>query len=182
MNKSFVILLGFLLVIGSTSSFAQFGVRGGLSASNFDGFSFNSRIGFHLGAFYEYQLQEDLTIESGLYFSQKGYKSNTEDIKENLNYIDIPLFVRYYIGDIFNVFAGPQGSLLVSRKYTLDGEISQTMEVLRRYEIAAVLGAGVDLPLDLNVQVSYDFGLVNLNYFDYTVRNRVFKLSVARRF
>ncbi|EKB49017.1 porin family protein [Cecembia lonarensis] len=182
MKKPFLLLLGILLVFSATSSYAQFGARGGLNVANFDGFSFNSRVGFHLGAFYEYKLQDELTIEPGLYFSQKGYKSSSGDIKENLNYIDIPILVRYHIGDMFNVFAGPQGSLLVSRKYTLNGNVSQTMEVLRGYDIAGVFGVGVDLPFDLNVQVSYDLGLISLNYFDVNVKNRVFKLSVARRF
>ncbi|WP_291783565.1 porin family protein [Cecembia sp.] len=182
MKKPFLLLFGVLLVFSATNSYAQFGARGGLNVANFDGFSFNSRLGFHLGAFYEYELQPEWSIEPGIYFSQKGYKSSSGDIRENLGYIDIPILARYRFADMFNVFAGPQGSLLVSRNYTLNGNVSQTMEVLRGYDIAGVLGAGVDLPYDINLQISYDLGLVSLNYFDVNVKNRVFKFSVARRF
>jgi hypothetical protein len=182
MNRYSFLLLGVLMIFFSTGANAQFGARGGLNVANFDGFSFNSRVGFHLGAFYEYELQPEWSIEPGIYFSQKGYRSSSGDIRENLGYIDIPILVRYNFAEMFNVFAGPQASLLVSRKYDNNGNISQTMEILRGYDLAGVLGAGVDLPYDINLQVSYDFGLVSLNYFDVNVKNRVFKFSVARRF
>lgn len=182
MNKQFSILLVFLMTLMSSGAMAQFGARAGLNMANFDGFSFNSRIGFHLGAYYEYEITPEFSVEPGVFYSQKGYKSSTGDIKENLNYIDIPVLVRYHITEMFNVFAGPQASLLISRRYDNNGNISQTMEILRGYDFAGVLGAAVELPYDLNAQLSYDLGLVSLNYFDVNVKNRVFKLSVGKRF
>jgi len=181
----------FVLLFGITFMFnhevkAQFGARVGANFTNFNGFDFDSRTGLHAGIYYGLPLMEKLVIEPAILYSQKGYKSADNSasgrIKENLNYIDIPVLVRYQVLDGLNLFAGPQGSLLFSRKYEQGGMISKTKEIVRGYDIAGVIGAGVNLPLGFNVQASYDFGLVDLNYFNFDVKNRVFKLSLGKDF
>lgn len=171
-----------LIVTASSELFAQFGVRAGANIANFQGFDFESRIGMHLGAYYDYEFNSEFSIEPGIFFSQKGFKSNSLEIKENVNYLDIPVLVRYHFEERFNVFAGPQGSVVLSRNYTEGNFNSQNSGVLRGYDLAAVIGAGVNLPYDLNFQLSYDLGLLSLNYFDQNVKNRVFKISVGKSF
>ncbi|PSK97933.1 porin family protein [Cecembia rubra] len=181
MRKLSLITLLLCLIV-SSEVFAQFGVRAGANISNFQGFDYESRIGMHLGAYYDLDLNSGFSIEPGLFFSQKGFKSNNLEIKENVNYIDIPVLVRYHFEDIFNVFAGPQGSLTLSRNYSEGNFSSKDKNILRGYDFAAVLGAGIKLPYDMNFQLSYDFGLLNLNYFDQNVKNRAFKISVGKSF
>lgn len=181
----FVLLFGIALLFSQEVS-AQFGARIGASFANFDGFDFDSRTGLHAGVYYGLTVMERLVIEPAIFYSQKGYKSSDASasgkISENLDYIDIPVLVRCQIMNVLNVFAGPQGSLLISRKYEQGGAISKTKEVVRGYDIAGVIGAGVNLPLGFNVQASYDIGLVNLNYFNFDVKNRVFKLALGKNF
>jgi hypothetical protein len=47
------------------------------------------------------------------------------------------------------------------------------------YEVGAVIGAGYQVASGVNLQVSYDFGLVPFNYYEFEVNNTVFKLSVG---
>ncbi|SDZ55824.1 MULTISPECIES: porin family protein [Rhodonellum] len=181
----FVLLFGMALLFNQEAN-AQFGARVGANFANFDGFDFDSRTGLHAGIYYGLPLMDKLVIEPAIFYSQKGYKSADNSasgrITENLDYIDIPVLVRYQILEGLNLFAGPQGSFLFSRKYEQGGMVSKTKEVVRGYDIAGVIGAGANLPLGFNVQASYDFGLVDLNYFNFNVKNRVFKLALGKNF
>lgn len=176
-------LLFLILSIGLFSSaHAQFGVRAGLNSSNFSDTNFSNKQGFHLGAYYRIHLGV-IDLEPGLQYSKKGYKGNEDisgiEVNERLNYIDIPVLVRFNLLETINIFAGPQASVLASRKYELGSISSSSTDVIRGYDIGGVVGVGIKLPLGLNVQASYDIGLTNLNYFNTDVKNRVFKVSLG---
>ncbi|MEN2283539.1 porin family protein [Algoriphagus sp. SE2] len=174
---SLILFIGFI-----STAHAQFGARAGLNSSNFSDTNFSNKQGFHLGAYYRIQLGV-IDIEPGLQYSKKGYKG-TEDISgievnERLNYIDVPVLVRFNLLEAVNIFGGPQASVLASRKYELGSTTSSSTDVIRGYDIGAVLGVGINLPLGFNVQASYDLGLTSLNYLNTDVKNRVFKVSLG---
>jgi hypothetical protein len=178
--KKFLFLI---LSIGLISSAqAQFGARAGLNSSNLSDTNFSYRQGFHLGAYYRIPMGI-IDIEPGLQYSKKGYEGTEDvsgdDVKEGLNYIDVPVIFRFNLLETVNIFAGPQASVLASRKYELGNTTSSSTDVIRGYDFAGVIGVGIKLPLGFNVQASYDIGLTNLNYFDTDVKNRVFKVSVG---
>lgn len=172
-----ILTLGF---IGAAQ--AQFGLRAGLNSSNFSDTNYDAKIGFHAGGYYKFDLGI-LAVEPGIQYSQRGYEGTASgsggEVSEKLNYIDVPVLVRFDFLPIVNVFAGPQGSILASRKYTLDGDTNTGTETIRGYDVGGVVGVGVNLPLGFNVQASYDFGLTSLNYFDTDVKNRLLKLSIG---
>ncbi len=178
--KKFLFLI---LSIGLFSSAqAQFGLRAGLSSTNFSDTNFEEKAGFHAGVYYRKDLGF-LSLEPGVQYSQKGYKSSlvgsNAEVKERLDYIDVPILLRANFFPFLNVFAGPQASILASRKYEIGSSIDTSTEPVRGYDIGGVVGVGANLPLNLNVQLSYDFGLTSLNYFNSDVKNRVLKLSLG---
>ena len=179
--KKFLLLIFSIGLISSAQ--AQFGIRAGINSANFSDTNFDSRLGIHVGGYYKLKAGL-IAIEPGIQFSQKGYKGTDlqsgDDVNERLNYIDIPVLLRVNIIPAVNVFAGPQGSLLISRNYELGNSSSTSTEVVKGYDVGAVLGVGVVLPLGFNVQASYDLGLSSLNYFDTDVKNRVFKFSLGK--
>ncbi|WP_373400048.1 porin family protein [Algoriphagus halophilus] len=172
-----ILTLGF---IGAAQ--AQFGLRAGLSSANFSNTNYDAKLGFHAGGYYKFDLGI-FAVEPGIQYSQRGYEgvesSSGDEINEKLNYIDVPVLVRFDFLPIVNVFAGPQASILASRKYSLGGNTSTSTDVIRGYDVGGVVGVGVNLPLGFNVQASYDFGLTSLNYFDTNVKNRLLKLSLG---
>lgn len=180
-------LLIFVFALGLISSAqAQFGVRAGFSSANFTDFNSDAVSGFHAGAYFRKELGF-IAVEPGLQYAQKGYKSvltaSAGERNETLSYIDIPVLVRVNFLPFLNVFAGPQGSVLVSRKLELaDGSTETNTEPIRGYDIAGVVGVGAKLPLGLNAQLSYDFGLQSVNYYDQNVKNNVFKVSLGYDF
>ena len=184
MKKGFL-LLAFLIF--ATAVQAQIGIRAGIGSSNFSNGesqrAFTSTTGVHLGAYYGIKATDKLTVEPGLFYSGKGYKTvplgATQEIKESLGYLDIPVLARYAINSSFNVFAGPQAGFLLSRTRTTGSVKDTNAESLGGYEIGAVIGAGYQVASGVNLQVSYDFGLVPFNYYEFEVNNTVFKLSVG---
>ena len=177
--KKFLLLVFALGFFGTAQ--AQFGVRAGFSSPNLVKTNFDANPGFHAGVYFRKELGF-IAIEPGLQYAQKGYTTDigpAGEITERLNYVDLPLLVRWNFLPILNVFAGPQGSILVSRKYETAGNTDTSTEPVKGYDIAGVVGVGVKLPLNLNAQVSYDFGLQNLNYYNQDVKNNVLKISVG---
>lgn len=178
------ILLGIFMLCVAGAAQAQFGIRAGYSSSNFSDTNFSARSGFHAGAYYGFGAGF-IKIEPGLQYAQKGYigeDNQGTEIDEQLNYIDLPVLVRLNLLPMVNVFAGPQFSFLASRNYQLGNSTSTSTEVIAGYDLGGVVGAQVNLPLNLNIQASYDLGLRSLNYFDTDVKNRVFKLSLGYSF
>jgi hypothetical protein len=184
MKKGFL-LLAFLIFAAAAQ--AQIGIRAGIGSSNFSNGesqrAFTSTTRVHLGAYYGIKATDKLTVEPGLFYSGKGYETvplgATQEIKESLGYLDIPVLARYAINSSFNVFAGPQAGFLLSRTRTSGSVEDTNTESLGGYEIGAVLGAGYQLASGVNLQLSYDFGLAPFNYYEFEVNNTVFKLSVG---
>ncbi len=179
------ILTAIFLVGFVATAQAQFGVRAGFNSANFSDTNFDSKSGFHLGAYYTIGA-DFLSVEPGIQYSQKGYQGTEigtgDPIDEQLSYVDIPVLVRLKLIPAINIFAGPQVSFLASRNYQLGDTSSSSTEVIRGYDMAGVVGAQVRLPLGFNVQASYDIGLTSLNYFDTDVKNQVFKVSLGYSF
>ena len=178
------ILVGIFMLCVAGAAQAQFGIRAGYSSSNFSDTNFSARSGFHAGVYYGFG-PGFIKIEPGIQYSQKGYNGIDDTwgiIDEQLGYIDLPVLIRLNLLPMVNVFGGPQFSFLATRNYQLGLTTSTSTEVLTGYDLGGVVGAQVNLPLNLNVQASYDIGLKSLNYYDTDVKNRVFKVSLGYSF
>ncbi len=182
--KKNLLLLAFLIFASAAQ--AQIGVRAGIGSSNFSNGdvqrAFTSLIRPHFGAYYGMKVSEKLTVEPGLFYSGKGMSTvnvKNKEFEESLSYLDIPVLVRYAVNEDFNVFMGPQAGFLLARTYTEESvKITDTAPV-GGYEIGGVMGVGYQLTAELNLQASYDFGIVPFKYFEADHHNTVFKLSIG---
>lgn len=184
MKKGFLGLLFFgLLSIAQ----AQIGIRAGFSSTNFSNGdsqrAYTSLSRLHLGGYYRLKATEKLAVEPGLAFAGKGYTAvplgSTEEVTEKLTYVEVPVLARYSINSQFNAFVGPQASFLLARTYSKGSTTDTNLDPVGGYEIGAVMGVGYSFPTGVNLQLSYDFGLVPFNYYEFEVNNTVFKLSVG---
>lgn len=172
------------LIFAATAQ-AQIGIRAGVGSTNFSTKdvqrAFNSIIRPHLGAYYGIKATDKLTVEPGIFYAGKGFKDvplgTTQELQEIFSYLDIPVLARYAINSNINVFAGPQAGFLLARTYTKGTEKITDTAPVGGYEIGGVLGVGYQLTAELNVQASYDFGIVPFKYFQADVNNTVLKLS-----
>ncbi len=106
------------------------------------------RIGMHLGFGYDYFIADNIAINSGLIYSMKGFRikqdisgtttsgsypfyytnsiDSESDIKINLNYIDIPIGVKYVTDEGFELSVGVVISMLASDKVDYDVDDSNS--------------------------------------------------------
>lgn len=139
--------------------------------------------GFHLGTYMKISFAGILVVEPGVQFSQRKFSTPPANPgnRVRLDYLDVPLIARVSILPFVHVFGGPQASVLIGKKYRGAGSFDHTKD-LPNQELGAVAGIGINLPLGINVQGSYDFGLSDLEYDGHLTKNRIFKISLGKDF
>jgi hypothetical protein len=121
-----------------------FGIKGGINfadiANDDDLGDINARTGFHAGLFFESPLSERLSFRPEVLYSTKGsaLEYDTDflgiNIAEgestfNLNYIDVPLYLVYYLTDNFNIHVGPYVGFLLNASVETDTEILDFIDI-----------------------------------------------------
>lgn len=150
--KKLSLFLAAVMLLGSVSAQdlqkSIYGVRAGVNFSNvslkipdfleIDG---KNRTGFNVGFSYEHLLMKEnpLYLETGLYYSQKGYKHSevdydeTYNYKTTLSYLELPLMVNYKfnVGKGFTLY--PSAGLYVA--VGLGGKEKEIYEEISEDEI-----------------------------------------------
>jgi opacity protein-like surface antigen len=114
MKKTILLLTFVLASFYGFSQDALYGVRAGYNISNLDfdpevptGVENAHRNGFFIGFFGEYSLSKSFSFAPEVQFSAEGAK----DQELRINYIQVPLFFKYKIGQSLSIGVGPQASL-----------------------------------------------------------------------
>ena len=184
----------FLLFVSATSmAFAQefaIGIKGGPNFANIDADksladNYDSRTGFHLGAFVQYR-GERVGIQPEILFSQQGSTlkySGSPDVKSNFSYVNIPVVVKLYTIAGINLQVGPQIGFLT----TADVNDQDVKDELKKTDFSLVMGVGWDLPFGLTIDGRYNLGLSDINdsvgqgsgASVGTIKNQVWQISVG---
>lgn len=217
-------LLLLSLVITSTVCFAQvkpsFGVRAGITYAGMRGDAVNNlsnlldfsagmiktnkTAGFFGGGYVNIPMDEMISVEPGLFYTQKGYELvgalNVKGLeflglnakaKLTSTYLDIPILLKANI-DGFQLFAGPQISYLSSAQLNtsagvlginlLNSKIDATSQ-FNRWDMAVTAGIGYKLNNGVNITAGYDYGLskvdANQNLKSY---NHAVKVGIGMSF
>jgi opacity protein-like surface antigen len=227
MKKQFLFVLAILI---STISFAQkytqvktdpakptFGVRAGVLSSGIRGeassnlsdlLSFtngmvtkSNHTGFFAGAYASIPVSDGISLEPGLFYSQKGYDLNGEltikglgflganaKAKLQSDYIDIPVLLKANISGL-QLFAGPQFSYLSKANLhstagllginLLNNDMDVTGQ-FNRWDVGVTGGIGYKLTNGININASYDYGLSKLDKNQNTnAYNTAFKIGLG---
>jgi hypothetical protein len=150
----------------------------GVNYSNLTNADLGLRLGFNIGMGIEGMVTDAFAIESGLYYSVQGskgdvpYFSNTNidensDVIMKYNYLNIPVYAKYYLYEGFHVFAGPQLSIntLAEIKVSVPGQ-SETTDVdgaTRTFDVGMSGGIGYQLSTGLVISANYTYGLIGVN-------------------
>ena len=156
MKKSFLTVL---FALFCTMGFAQlsFNVKAGLNLSSYIGENSDHskfKPGARIGVGMEYQFSGLVSLQPSLFFSQKGAKYSSADVKINQLYLELPINVqfRFNIADNTNlvIATGPYLACGVGGKAKFDGKASV---------------GGININGDEKVDTFSDDGL-NYNRFD----------------
>jgi hypothetical protein len=162
--------LTILFMIISTLVSAQgldFGLKLGFNFANVSGIDdFEQRTGLSAGIFAGARLGDKLGLQVDALYSQQGaevgatYSDIVQDF--NLDYISIPVVVKYYLTDNLNIHAGPQIGILLNDETSVVGQVFENIEA-DTVDWLGTLGIGLDLPLGLRAEARYSFGLTRVN-------------------
>ena len=221
MKKQIVL---FASIIISTLAIAQstpsFGIRAGVSSSSMKGdavsnlqnlldftggaVATSARAGFFAGANASIPLSDLVSVEPGLYYSQKGYEMKGElnlkgveflgaNAKAQLvsQYVDLPVLLKLNLNG-FQIFAGPQVSYLTKADlkttagvlgFNLLNKTIDATDQFNRWDAAVTGGIGYRFANGVSLSASYDHGLskvdANQNLDSY---NRSFKVGLGFNF
>jgi hypothetical protein len=209
-----------ITAIGFAQSKPSFGIRAGVTSSAIQGDAVNNlqdlldytnggittsgHTGFFAGANASIPVSDLVSIEPGLYYSQKGYDMKGElnlkgveflginaKAKLTSHYVDLPLLLKLNFNG-FQVFAGPQISYLTKADLrTTAGALGfnmfdKTMDAtdqFNRWDAGVTGGIGYKFANGFNISASYDYGLAkvdaNQNLDSY---NRSFKVGAGFNF
>lgn len=178
----------------------NFGIKGGVNFANFTGddaeeADFNIRTGFHIGVMAEIMLAERLALQPEILFSSQGGKSTVQDFDEflgeemdvqfKLDYISIPVLLKYFVIPGLSVEAGPQFSFMADSEAeaSFEGEevsVDITDET-EKFDLGLAVGLGYGLPQGFQMQARYVRGFSDI-YSDSDLRNTMFQVSVGYKF
>ena len=188
MKKLFImalLTLGFTFITNAQE--VSFGVKGGANLANFvgDDLSADMKLGPHFGALAEIMFTDKFGVQPELIFSVQGAQQDfgDETLKENLNYINLPIMAKYYVTKGLSLEAGLQFGTLLSAKIKVDGE-TEDVEDIKGLDISFGTGVGYKLDSGLNFTLRSNFGLSNIykDSDDDKIRNSVLQFSVGYMF
>ncbi|MFL9845952.1 porin family protein [Flavobacterium rhizosphaerae] len=198
------------LLLGSLFTNAQnltFGIKAGANGSDVinnhpdNGF----KVGLHFGGVAELHLGEKFSLQPELLFSQQGCNNTEWYINDDLeyveeeftwilNYVNLPVMVKYYVFENMSIEAGPQVGYLVKTEityetryeYSDDEKITMGInEMINRIDLAAAAGISYKLPFDFTASLRYVLGLNSMVKdigFSKGPKNSVFQASVTYSF
>lgn len=112
------LLYGLVLFAAMFTSFGQssrFGIKIGANYSTINSDTLDelgldeSRIGALVGFFADYEINSRFRIQPELQYSAQGNKEK----EVRINYLQLPVALKYEISDVFNIHIGPQAGLKI---------------------------------------------------------------------
>lgn len=217
----FTLLVGFLITSKQVSA-QEFSILGGFNASNMsakfegknysDELNYNTRLGGHAAFLVDLKIGNVFSIEPGLMFITKGYKSkfsipNESDFKLKYNtfYMDIPILAKFNWNpkENFRVYAGlgpvfgiglfgkikpervnTEQSAYLDDKYP---EIPQSNKKIDFGDENKRMDVGLMVTTGINISkfrvgVFYNQGLRNIGLNQFKTRNRAFGIHAGYTF
>lgn len=187
-----VILL--LCLPEKTISQMKFGVKAGLNFANTSMKDYESSYdtkgitAFHFGFLLNIPINDGLSIEPGLLYSQKGAKRSEylEDYKLTMNYLDVLVNLKYEfeVTDNINLFAmgGAYVGYGLNGKTYIESEgvnLNWEEDEIKRIDLGVNIGAGVKYG-QVQLSLEYKIGLQNISSDEeLTVNHNVLGLSLA---
>ncbi len=177
------LIVAVITVFIGTTAFAQeidLGIKAGANfASISDADDLSNKTGFQAGIFAGIKFTDNVGIQADVLYSQQGAKFDAG--KFDLNYVNVPIVLKYYLVQGLNIQAGPQfGFILDDDIYAEIGDV-RIKDNAEKSDISAVVGAGYDFPFGVRLDARYNFGF-NEVVKDSDGKNNVVSLALGYSF
>ncbi|MDN3723420.1 porin family protein [Aequorivita sp. SDUM287046] len=183
MKKLIVVFITLFIGTVSFSQELDLGIKAGVNFANIsDVNDLSSKTGFQAGVFAGIKFSEKIGIQADVLYSQQGAEFDAG--KFDLNYINVPIVLKYYLVQGLNIQAGPQFGFIIDDDIYTDTFGTNSIEAnAEKSEVAAVVGAGYDFPFGVRLDARYNFGLTDVSKTDnFEGKNNVFSLALGYSF
>lgn len=198
-------------VMATSMAFAQsigFGAKAGVNVSNMTNEvgdtetlqDAKAKVGYYAGLFVNVPVGANFSVQPEVMYNNVGQKfdyellGNKASIKNNLDYISVPIMAQYNIFQGLYLEAGPQFSFLVNQKNKISDIDNDTVkdaienalntgdykDVYKTFDLGLGIGAGYKVYKNIGVNVRYVVGLTNDGKADNTtIKNNTFQAGVT---
>lgn len=178
-----LIVAAITLFVGTTafSQSIDLGVKAGANFANItDASGLSNKTGFQAGVFGGVKFSDKFGIQADILYSQQGAEFDFG--KFDLDYVNIPIVVKYYLIQGLNVQVGPQfGFVVKDDVYTTSFGGNSIKANTENTDVSGVVGAGYDFPLGIRVDARYNFGLTDV-VEGASNKNSVFSVALGYSF
>ena len=166
----------------------NFGAKAGVNFATITGDdveSFSSRTAFHVGFVAEIVISETFSFQPELLYSAQGADWDDDGFEgtTKVDYLNVPLMAKFYVGEGFSLEAGPQVGFLLSAKDVEEGEDDFDLkDYIKGIDFGVNLGVGYKMEGGLNFGARYNLGLSDANDTDddsFTLKNSVIQAYVG---
>lgn len=176
-----IVLLCFSLLMGFSVVAQDFEAEliGGLNASQVDGDGYGGfdKPGLVGGMAVRYPLGENLYVQPEILYIQKGSRSKSNDMdyfRWRLNYVEVPVVIRYEFHERFNVQAGVAADILISSMFDNGGGFVQFNQQVNRISWVSALGFEYAFSEKFALNARHMYSL-----FPFTTYSRMWNNTIA---
>lgn len=182
--KRFFIILVLCFSSLSYSQKQQIGLKAGVNFAHLNAkeADYKSRISFHAGLLMENFLSDKLSFVPELVFSSQGAKQFYEstNYEFRLNYVNLPLLLRFYPNERLYFEAGPQVGILVGSRQSSDSGKDTDIVNIKGQDYGFNFGVGYKANSVVGFSVRYYLGLRDINDHEFheKLKNGVLQASL----
>lgn len=137
------------------------------------------------GVFIGRDINKNVGLQFEGLYSMRGAKGENGEGKIKLNYIDVPVLVRFGATSASGIkafaFTGPQASYNIKAEAEFLGVTQDIEDDIEKFDLGWTVGAGVDVNR-FTVDARYTMGLMNIAKDETeNVKNRTFTVMVGIR-
>jgi hypothetical protein len=177
MKKFFLFAALFLAPLVIHAQGIGFGIKAGANFANqaIKDIDIKTATDFHAGAYVNLNFSDKWGITPEILYS--AYGSTWNDVKIDLDYVAVPVMLRFKPISLLSLEAGPQFSFLTKANREDIGDFTDQM---KKNDFGIAFGAGLHLPLGFNVGARYILGFTNISEVSADeIKNRTFQLYLG---
>ncbi len=163
-----------MAVIGTNAQGVKLGIKAGANLTKIDGVSFDDsyKLSYQAGGFAEIDFSKKFGIQPEVLFSQTTSKTESgtspiytninKNTDVNLNYLTIPVLLRYNVNSLLTLNLGPQFGILLNKDNTV---LQNGQNAFKGGDFSMVGGVQLNISA-FRIYGRYNIGLTNINDID----------------
>ena len=164
MKKIAIALMCMIMATGAAMAQKQFtfGPKVGFDLTHYWGENVyhGMKPSYQAGLFMEYRATDKFAIAPEVVFASQGGKH--DKITHYVNYINVPVMLKFYVTPEFSIDFGPQVGFNVYSKVSEDGHSSDIKDYTKDVDFGLGLGGTYNIAKDVFVQARYTMGLTKV--------------------